>query len=226
MYSNRSTFFIGDLIDKGPDSLGVVRFVYELSKKLNVNLILGNHEDKFLRFLFNREFNQKALLDMKITFDFEHLAEHLTKEEVNFLKNGYFNFHLKEDSILLLHGGICSNCSIDFFVNHQYSKHSKKKFKGLELITRTRHIDAAGKFVSLGHENSQTMFWAESYKGQFGRVIFGHNSFIDEKSKLFPYAIGIDTGCVYGGWLSAVVLTDKNEEFISVKAAKKYVNLN
>jgi len=43
--------FIGDLIDRGPDSSGVVRQVVQWSKQLNVKLILGNHEEKFLRYV-------------------------------------------------------------------------------------------------------------------------------------------------------------------------------
>lgn len=52
-------FFIGDLIDKGPDSVGVVKYVYELSKLYSTVLILGNHEEKFLRFLYNKVNNKK-----------------------------------------------------------------------------------------------------------------------------------------------------------------------
>ncbi len=218
-------FFIGDLIDKGPDSLGVVRFVYELSIKQSVTLIIGNHEDKFLRYLHNREKNLKALQAMKITADFELLAENLTLEEITFLKNSYFNYTLKQESVLLLHGGITGDCSLDFSINHQFSKHPKKEFKGLELLTRTRHIDVNGKFVSLGDETSESKFWAEVYGGQFGKVIFGHNSFLNENPKTFPHAVGIDTGCVYGGWLTAVILNDNKEQSISVKAHDKYAEI-
>ena len=59
--SNDELFFIGDLIDKGPDSVAVVKYVYALSKKNKTILILGNHEEKFLRYLHNKAHNVKAL---------------------------------------------------------------------------------------------------------------------------------------------------------------------
>ena len=52
-----SLFFIGDLIDKGPDSVGVVKYAFELSKIYSTNLVLGNHEEKLLRYLYNKDNN-------------------------------------------------------------------------------------------------------------------------------------------------------------------------
>ncbi len=222
---NDQLFFLGDLIDKGPDSLGVVQFIHELSKKQNVKLVLGNHEDKFLRYMHNRKFNKKALADMKVPADFEILGEHLTLQEIALLKQSYFNYFIKEDNLLLLHGGISGNCSLDFSINYQYSKHSTKEFKGLDLITRTRYIDANGIFVSIGMESDQINFWAEVYDGKFGKVIFGHNPFLNETPKLFNHAIGLDTGCVFGGWLSAVIITESNLDYLSVLAKNKYAKL-
>ena len=42
--------FVGDLVDKGPDSAGVVRRVRELSDTNDVVLVLGNHEDTHARY--------------------------------------------------------------------------------------------------------------------------------------------------------------------------------
>ena len=53
--------FLGDLVDKGPDPLGVVRRVGELQTRddIKVTLIRGNHEDKHLRYRINREVRPK-----------------------------------------------------------------------------------------------------------------------------------------------------------------------
>ena len=82
--STDNLFFIGDLIDKGPDSVGVVKYVYELSKLYSTVLILGNHEEKFLRFLYNKVNNKKALVEMKTTPDFEILESTLLDDEIEF----------------------------------------------------------------------------------------------------------------------------------------------
>ena len=41
-------FFLGDLINKGPNSIGVLNYVLFLSEYYNVKLIIGNHEEKLL----------------------------------------------------------------------------------------------------------------------------------------------------------------------------------
>ena len=222
--SNDELFFIGDLIDKGPDSVGVVKYVYELSKKNKTILILGNHEEKFLRYLHNKTHNTKALEQMKIAPDFETLDSELTNEEIDFLKCSYYSYTITENNLLLLHGGITGNCKLNLNTNYQYNVHSPKEFKGLDLITKTRYIDAAGKFVSLGQETEEMPFWADVYNGNFGKVIFGHQPFMQENPKLFPHAIGIDTGCVFGGFLNALIVTE-TDNFISVIANQTYAQV-
>ena len=215
-------FFIGDLIDKGPDSVGVVKYVYELSKLHSTILILGNHEEKFLRFLYNKENNKKALAEMKTTPDFEILASNLLVDEIEFLKQSFYTYNIKEQNILLLHGGITGNCILNLSVNYQYHTNTSKQFKGLDLITKTRHLDKSGKFVSLGQENEHTQFWAETYDGKHGKVIFGHNPFMQATPKYFKNAIGVDTGCVFGGYLTALIITENKIEYITIPAKNKY----
>jgi hypothetical protein len=98
----------------------------------------------------------------------------------------------------------------------------KYQFKGLDLITKTRHLDKSGKFVSLGQENEHTQFWAETYDGKYGKVIFGHNPFMQDTPKYFKNAIGIDTGCVFGGYLTALIITEHKIENIAIPAKNKY----
>jgi hypothetical protein len=67
-----------------------------LSKIYSTVLILGNHEEKFLRFLYNKAYNNKALTEMKTTPDFEILATNLLVDEIEFLKQSYYTFTIKE----------------------------------------------------------------------------------------------------------------------------------
>lgn len=222
--SNDELYFIGDLIDKGPDSVAVVKYVYELSKKNKTILILGNHEEKFLRYLHNKAHNVKALEQMKITTDFQVLEQELTSEELDFLKSSYYTYTIAENNLLLLHGGITSNCKLNLNTNYQYNVHSPKEFKGLDLITKTRYINTVGKFVSFGQETDETPFWADAYSGDFGTVIFGHQPFMEESPKIFPHAIGIDTACVFGGVLTALIVSETTT-YISVSANDVYAQI-
>lgn len=215
-------YFIGDLIDKGPDSLGVVKYVYELSLNYRVILILGNHEEKFLRYLRNKKENPKALKDMIIYPDFTVLEENLTTEELNFLHNSYYSYKIQDSNILLMHGGLPLNFKLDFSINYQYSVHSPKTYKNLDLITKTRFLDPAGNFVSLGQENDKSSFWASGYDGRFGKILFGHQPFYESAPQIFKYAIGLDLGCVFGGYLLGFIIEDKTESWEIIKALNAY----
>ena len=59
--------------------------------------------------------------------------------------------------------------------------------------------------------------WFEAYKGP-ATVFFGH--WPAPQPRLARYAIGLDTGCVYGGQLTAYIL--ESREFVSVSAAEDY----
>lgn len=217
-------FFIGDLIDKGTDSVGVVKYVYELSLKLNVKLILGNHEEKFLRYLRNKKENPKALKEMIILPDFLTLEENLTEGELNLLYQSYYSFRIVDTNILLIHGGLPGTCKLQFDVNYQYNIHSPKVFKHLDLITKTRYLDAFGDFISLGQENKNSSFWADTYDGKFGTILFGHQPFFQDKPVFFNNAVGLDLGCVFGGSLLAYIIESDIVRWEKIKAFKVYAN--
>lgn len=104
--------FIGDLIDKGPDSIGVVRFAVELAKTHRVELILGNHEEKFLRYVRHCREGDGKELQMQGTESYPVLMESLTKEELHWLEGAYYSLHLPEQNLLLVHAGI--PCQVHF----------------------------------------------------------------------------------------------------------------
>ena len=60
------------------------------------------------------------------------------------------------------------------------------------------------------------------YNGSYGYIYFGHQPFMQELPENFVNATGLDTGCVFGGWLSAVIIENGNKSFISVKAKETY----
>jgi serine/threonine protein phosphatase 1 len=216
-------YFIGDLIDRGPDSAAVVKYTRLLSEKYAVVLILGNHEEKFLRYLSHKMNNQSAVKSMKGTAEFDDLILQLDDVDIKFLSIAYFNYNIPSENICLLHGGIPGNNKIDLSINHQYSQELLKSKKGFELILKTRYLDESENFISLGMENENSVFWADNYDGRYGKVIFGHHAIINDCPKEFPHAIDVDTGCVFGGWLTACVVESKsNFNFISIRSNQQY----
>jgi serine/threonine protein phosphatase 1 len=214
--------FIGDLIDKGPDSPAVVKRFCELRAVCNVKLVLGNHEEKFLRYLKHIERGSGTEKEMKGTAEFPNLCKNLVPDEIAALKDAYFSIHFRELSITGIHGGIGNKVGYEFPFDYQYSKHNPKDFKGLELINKTRFLNPHGKFVGLGEEKESDKFWAETYNGRYGKMVFGHQPFIQENPMIFQHAYGIDTGCVFGGWLTAMIIENSNISFESVKALDAY----
>jgi hypothetical protein len=73
--------------------------------------------------------------------------------------------------------------------------------------------------------------WGAVYTGP-PHIVFGHNA--DSEPQVHPWATGIDTGCVYGGRLTAMVLEEgqpppppsaREEVLASVRARKAYVKI-
>jgi serine/threonine protein phosphatase 1 len=216
-------YFIGDLIDKGPNSARVVKKAYELSKEFNTKLILGNHEEKFLRFLKNKKSNKGYIHSMSNIDEFEKLNEELTIEEKAFLFKAFFYLRVEKLNLFLVHGGIPENSILNTNQEIRFGERSGKELQKLRLITMTRMLNKEGSFLGLEQQEEGMYFWAENYDGKYGTVIFGHQPFIGSKVRCFPNAIGIDTGCVFGGVLSALIIDEHlKESVVQVPAEKKY----
>ena len=198
--------FVGDLVDKGPDSVEAVRVVRELSEHTNVVLVEGNHEEKHRRFRKHIANNTGIAETMKGAEEMGAITADLSDEDVAFLNNAVPFHRAEEHGILVVHAGIPGNM-VEFPASVEEAQAmSNKKRKSLSKILRTRFLSAeTGKFLSLGDNVEGDPFWAEVYDGRFGHVVFGHEPFMDGV-QYFDHATGVDTGAVFGGRLSALVL--------------------
>ena len=91
------------------------------------------------------------------------------------------------------------------------------------MVTHVRSIDAEGK----PSEKWGTP-WGASYTGPV-HIVFGHNA--QKSPQVHPFATGLDTGCVYGGRLTGMILphgsepprvADRGDCLISVPARHAY----
>jgi hypothetical protein len=214
--------FIGDLIDRGPDSSGVVRQIVQWSKQIDVKLILGNHEEKFLRYVLHIKDVSGIEKQMKRIDEFPQLLDALGDDELSFLQKAYHSIHLPDYNSLLIHGGVWRDIHFSLPATYMCQENNNDINKQLSLLNKTRYLNPEGKFVSYGDEKPEDNFWAQEYKGQFGHIYFGHHPFIQSNPYQFIHATAIDTGCVYGGWLSAVELSDNQVQYKTVAARKIY----
>jgi hypothetical protein len=88
-----------------------------------------------------------------------------------------------------------------------------------------RSLDASG-----GPLERRGDLWGARYRGE-PHVVFGHNA--QEEPQLHPDATGVDTGCVYGGRLTALVLADgarpppardRADALVAVRSRRRYAD--
>lgn len=212
--------FVGDLLDKGPDSVGVVRRVRSLSTTHTVVLVMGNHEDTHSRYRKHLKGDVKIAERMAARKpELKIITPQLSPQDIKFLDSAVYFYRSPICDILVVHGGIpASKRTIPNTIKELAAMNSKKR-KSFKQILRTRHVHAkTGHFVGLGEEKPGDPFWAEVYDGRFGHVIFGHQPFMDGV-RYFKYATGIDTGSVFGGTLTALIVDhDCSRTVVSVES--------
>ncbi len=192
---------VGDILDRGPYSNEVVRY----ARENNIELILGNHEDKYVRYK----------KDNPVTFDAEKqkIFANLSAKDIEYLQNA--PFFLKIDNLTILHAGITNKIDLQTASSKQ-----------LKQLIRIRHLNKEQKMLSLEQQTEIHSFWSEVYNGEQGIIVYGHEAFDDVK--IDNYSFGIDTGCVYGNKLTALIIQDtakpmQNYEIVQVNAQRKYI---
>ena len=202
--------FVGDLVDKGDDSPGVIRFVRELSQRHRVVVVEGNHEEKHRR--HRRNVSRGVVREGEVN----EITSHLSPEDIHFMEN-FVPFHkVEQHNILVVHGGMPSNWT-EFPTIEQFKGLSKTKQRKFLKVSRTRFVcKNTGKFRSMGDESPDDPFWTEIWDGRFGHIVFGHEPFLSGPD-VREHSTGIDTGCVHGGSLTSLVVeNDGSRHFISV----------
>lgn len=208
--------FVGDLVDKGPDPSGVVRFVRQLSEMAlyDVVLIEGNHEDRHRRYHINTTARPEVARAMAADeMELPALDVELSEDDRAYLATAIPFLRLPEWGVLVVHGGIPgTQRTFPETVKEAQQWHGKRA-KAFRKILRTRYVSAeTGKFLALGHNRPGDPFWAEVYDGRFGHVIFGHQPWLDGPA-CFAHATGIDTAAVHGGRLTAMILPDEGDPY-------------
>ena len=136
----------------------------------------------------------------------------LSEEDFKFLEET--PFFIKINNLTILHAGITNKINLE--------NASKKE---LDSLTRIRELDINQKMLALGQSSFKSRFWSEFYSGNEGIIVYGHEAI--NKVKIDKYSFGIDTGCVYGNKLTALVIFDTfdplyNYDIVQVHAAKVY----
>ena len=221
--------FLGDLIDKGPDPVGVVRRVGELieNSDLNTLFVRGNHEDQHLRYRRNLDMRPNiARQQAERAPVLGHFHREAKDSDWAILNSALPFLKLPELNMLALHGGIPGNMREFPEEASDLESLSARKRDKFNKIWRTRYIDReTGVFLSRGREAADDPFWAEVYDGRFGHVVFGHEVFMQGPAR-FAHATGIDTGAVHGSALTAMIVNaGRDVSFVSAPGEAYSPNL-
>lgn len=201
---------VGDILDRGPFSNEVLTYVRE--EKLR--LVLGNHEYKYIRYKKHDELSKSTGKKNPMYFNESKLFiyENTSQENMAYLEAA--PFFIKIDNTTIVHAGITNKIDLD-----------NADKKDLESLLRIRTLDENQKTLPLGRSTWNSRFWSEWYDGNQGIMVYGHEAF--DKVKIDKYSFGIDTGCVYGNKLTALVVYDTKEpmlnyDIVQVSALKEY----
>ncbi len=186
--------FLGDLLDRGPDPVGVVRRV----RALGAECLLGNHEEKHLRWASAeaRARAEPGFRNPLRPFDPKRAAEHaaLGPEDLAWLA-GLPRVLDLGGGFVAVHGG--------FIPGRPIAR------QPLDWLVKLRWVDRGNKPVSRERGGDAGVSrWAARWTGPES-VVYGHHAreeVVVDAPAPGVRCIGIDTGCVYGGRLTALVL--------------------
>lgn len=212
--------FLGDLCSRHPDWNLLVQFVKDLCDKGHAECVRGNHDQKFFMQrkaqLANRPHGFR-INERNIT-----IANRLSNDEIGWLGSIPIKIDLG-NNWYAVHGG-CEQAFPFEYQDADVVMRIRYVSDG-QAVDRTGKVIAAGKMVGYSKgERAQpkhTKFWAEAWEGK-QNIVFGHSYF--EKPAMFKNknntCVGIDTGCIYGGYLTGFFVEDRS--FVQVKALKTY----
>ena len=187
--------FVGDLVAKGPDSQGVLAFV----RASGARSVLGNHDDAVLRY-------RRALQEgrePKLKPGHLAVARSLSEEDWSFLDEMPLLLRVPDLEVAVVHAGVVPGKPLEAQARDDL------------LAMRTLRPDGT---ASPRLEEGE--LWPQRYAGP-EHIVFGHNAISGLQRTRF--ASGLDTGCVYGRTLTALVLPENTLVSVAAKRAYKEI---
>ena len=194
--------YLGDYIDRGPNSKDVIQHILKLQKeKVNSIFLMGNHEQIMIDFVFNKINNLRYWLNLGADQTFKSYKI----EVAEFIKDGFGDDKIDRLRNVLLNE--LSNEHIHFLKNLRLSYSVGKYLFVHAGINPEKVLKDQDKMDFLWSRSDQ--FFDKNFKFE-QIIVHGHTP---EKEVInFPYRINIDTGCFFSGKLSCVCLNDNNNE--------------
>jgi len=195
----RKPVFLGDLVDRGPDTPGVLRVVMSLVQAGLALCVPGNHDIKLLRWLNGK--NVKVAHGLQESIDQLEAAGPEFKETVKkFIDSLISHYVLDDGNLVVAHAGL---------IEEMQGRGSGRVREFCLYGETTGEIDEFGLPVRIN--------WAADYKGK-AQVVYGRTPV--PSAQWLNRTIDIDTGCVFGGKLTALRYPER--VLVSIPAARVY----
>ena len=195
----RKAVFVGDLVDRGPNSPSVLKLVMAMASAGTALCIPGNHEIKLLKKLQGR--------DVKVSHGLQETLDQLAREPAElsqqvaeFIDRLVSHLVLDDGKLVVAHAGM------------------KQALQG-RASGRVREFALYGETTGERDEFGLPIRydWAADYRGP-AMVVYGHTPV--PEAEWLNRTICVDTGCVFGGKLTALRYPEK--QLVQVAARRTY----
>ncbi|NUP00132.1 MAG: polynucleotide kinase-phosphatase [Nonomuraea sp.] len=193
----RTAVFVGDLVDRGPDTPGVLRLVMDMVEAGTAICVAGNHEQKLVRALNGR----KVTVAHGLRESLDQLAAQppeFTERARTFMDGLLSHYRLDGGRLVVAHAGL----------KESYHGRASKRVRAFAL-----YGDTTGETDEYGLPVRYP--WADEYRGR-AMVVYGHTPTLTPE--WVNNTICLDTGCVFGGHLTALRYPER--EIVQVPAER------
>ena len=197
--AGRRAVFVGDYVDRGPQSLDTLRIVMTMIGSGQALGVLGNHDARLARWLDGR--NVQLTHGLALTAEqVQGVPAALRQELKAFLDNLPLHIWLDDGQLAVAHAGIRRDML-------GYSTAATRAF--------CLYGDTTGERDEFGFPVRRN--WAARYHGPTA-IVYGHTPIVT--AEWINNTICIDTGCCFGGQLTALRWPER--ELVSVPALRVY----
>jgi len=198
----RRAFFVGDLVDRGPNSPDVLRIVMDMAERGQTFSVIGNHDDKFMRHLKGRAVKLTHGLDRTVE-QYAGEGDALRARTLAFLDTLPSHAWVDDGHLAVAHAGVREGML--------GKNHPRVRDFGL-------YGDSSGRPAADGLP--ERFNFGADYRGT-AAVVYGHTPVVEPE--WLNNTMCIDTGCVFGGSLTALRWPER--ELVSVPAREAYAVL-
>ena len=195
----RKAIFVGDFVDRGPKVAEVLRLVMGMQETGAAICVPGNHDVKLVHALQGKNVNPTHGLAESLS-QLEGESAEFKTQIVEFLNRLVSHYVLDNGKLVVAHAGMKA----------ELQGRASGRVREFALYGETTgETDAFGLPIRIN--------WADEYRGD-AMVVYGHTPVAE--SQWVNRTINIDTGCVFGGKLTALRYPEK--ELVSVPAHQTY----